>query len=174
MSRVMARRGIDANGVTLHAVNQARDALADVLYQERPDLQQLDQGYAKLADEQRSVNRLLPIVQRSRATYAANKGIGGSPSLPPLSTRSAATAAIDAILSPKISPAVANARAATLMTPGTTVQSLLDAAPYSSVAGRAALAAGKGVRAGIATSLPSALRGLLFPQQDDEQQQQQP
>ena len=81
---------------------------------------------------------------------------------------------IDAILSPKISPAVANARAATLMTPGTTVQSLLDAAPYSSVAGRAALAAGKGVRAGIATSLPSALRGLLFPQQDDEQQQQQP
>src|SRR6185437_3172103 len=74
MGRVMARRGVDANGVTAYDVGHATRALEDVLYSARPDLQQLDRGYAKIADEARSVNRLLPLVQRSRATFAANRG----------------------------------------------------------------------------------------------------
>jgi len=172
MSRVMSRRGIDANGVALHEVTQARDALEGVLYAERPDLQQLDQSYAKLMDEGRSVNKLLPGVQRSRAVYAANTG-GGAAGLPPTTARGAAMSVANAALNPAASAAsAAKARASTIFAPGTDIPSLFRMAPFSSAAGRAALTAGRAVRAGIATSLPPALNGLLFP--DEQQQEHQP
>jgi hypothetical protein len=164
MARQASRRGVDANGITAHDIHEAIDALQSVVYDHAPGLQPLDQQYSVLSNELRQVNRVIPVVQRSRSNYAANKMLGIAPGSAgaslPMSPKGVGMAAIDALISGDKRSAAADATRAMIARPGASVQGLLDAAPGMP---RVAPA----VKAGIATSLPTALKGLLFPQDDE-------
>ena len=166
MSRNMGKRGVDAPGVTLRDVNAARDALQQDVYAQSPDFATLDQQYAQLANEQRSVNHLLKTVQRSRSIYANRAAFGTAGASisgkVPLRATDAVLAAARGLIPSNRAAATADALNRLVMTPGATVQGLFDAAP-------GAPRVTPVVRAGISTSLPRALKGLLFPQDDDEQ-----
>jgi hypothetical protein len=162
LGRQAARKGIDANGLTTHDIAQAQNALEGVLYSHSPEFQGLDQQYAQLANETRSTNRLLNEVQVSRRNYPANVAYGtGSGSLGgslPKGTASAVKSLIDNILTNKT--ATADAVARMVVRPGASVADLVAAAP-----GKARV--GPAVRTALASQLPAALRGLLFPRDDE-------
>jgi hypothetical protein len=162
IGRQLEKGGINANGITKNDVQQATSALRSVLYTHEPRFAPLDQQYAQLANETRSTNRLLNEVQVSRRNYPANVAYGtGSGSLGgslPKGTASAVKSLIDNILTNKT--ATADAVARMVVRPGASVADLVAAAP-----GKARV--GPAVRTALASQLPAALRGLLFPRDDE-------
>lgn len=74
--RGLLAQGTDANGVNLHDVAQARAALRSALYGEVKGFQPLDTQYAKLSDELRAVEELMPEVERSRMNHGGNSAYG--------------------------------------------------------------------------------------------------
>jgi hypothetical protein len=62
MGRVLARQGVDVDGVTAHDVNEARRALQEIVYAHRPDFAPLDRQYAELMRHEGQTENLLATV----------------------------------------------------------------------------------------------------------------
>lgn len=77
-SRQAEKRGVEANGITTHDINEARDAVQRELYRRVPGYAPLDRQYALLSDQVRQVDKLIKTVQQSRQNYAGNAAYGAT------------------------------------------------------------------------------------------------
>jgi len=155
--------GVGVDGITKRDINEARAALQDVIYSHRPDFAPLDRQYAKLMDQEGATEDLLTQIQRSRGAHAGNDAYGATAgslggSLPS-GSHGVIMRALDHLLTNKAGAADAVARLVTKPGNGSRVADLLGNAPAPS--GRMAPA----IRAGLFSSLPPALKGLLFDEQ---------
>lgn len=78
MERQAVKRGVDAQGVTLHDIAQARAGLQSYIYEHVPGFEALDRPYAIASDQLGQAEKALKTVQSSRANYAANKAMGAT------------------------------------------------------------------------------------------------
>ena len=159
-ARQAAKRGTEANGATTYEINQARDALADQIYQHSPEFAALDQHYAALQNELRQADKLTKTVDLSRRNYAGNEAyratagsLGGSL---PRGSHGVIMTALDKMLTNKAGAADAVARLITKPGGPDMVDRLLGAVPKPNPI----LPQARG--AGLASLIP-AMRGLLFP-----------
>lgn len=171
MGRQAAKRGVEGNGMTANDINDARGALQDEIYAQRPDFAKLDQGYALLSDQRKQVSGMLKAVERSRGNYAGNEAYGATAgslggSLPS-SAKNVAMTAIDKILTDRAG--AADAVRTLIMQPGGAekVTKLLAATKPGVVSRILGTIAPPAVRSGLASStavgLPTSMVGLLRP-----------
>ncbi len=158
LARNAAAKGVDANGITEHDIVVAKNALRDVVYDQRPDFAPLDRQYATMTDHEAQTEDALAQLQRARANHAATTAYGLNPMSPGAAIVGPKHFGISAMLNKLATDkaAVADATNRMIVTPGATVQSLLSQLPK----------AGKpsALRAGLlAGSTIPGMQGLLSP-----------
>jgi hypothetical protein len=160
--RALEQQGIDANGVTKHAVRQAHDALKGIVYDQVPGYQPLDAQYGTLADETRALDQVSPAIENSRQNHAGHSVAGTAPGSLGASLPSGAHGAgllLEKLFANKEAGADATARYVLSPSEHDAVQNLLNLAPKKTAARTRGL-----LHAALTTSaLPGAMRGLLSP-----------
>ncbi len=160
-ARMAAKSGVNANGVRLHAITEAKDALQDYLYTHAPQFEQLDKPYAIVMQQLERTDRALKTVQQSRANYSANAAYGAtSGSLGgslPSAGRGAVMELIDKVLTNKAGAADAVARLVAKPGGPQLVDQIMQSLPQDQGVTR--------LVAPTASAAIPAMRGLLFPQQ---------
>lgn len=162
--RMGEKRGTEANGATLHQLQEAKHAVTDVINKHFPVLGDLGGDYGTVMGERRAVNSLIGTVRGSRAGAAAADAGGstsGNIASGAHSRVGIMSKAIDALLTDKKGAAAVTAQL--ILKPGgpDMVQQLLSRAPGAGVPKLSGAA-----RAGLFTALPPALKGLLFQHPD--------
>jgi hypothetical protein len=152
-----------SQGVSKHAVGTAREAVREALHAADPAIAALDRQYAIVLDHLGKSENVLKTIQGARSGGAGAEGfksVSGPLGIPVARSRHAVAHILDKVLTNKAGAADAVAQYITKPGGPELIGALLKKVPPAHPVARA-------VTKGITTAMPPAMRGLLFP--PDEQ-----